>query len=141
MQLMDMGRARAARELFEREWASRHPSTPPPALYPENPEDPIWREADELMDACWAQVPYGAADDSAELETGLGALQPEERWFAGPGYIVCPDGHSSAPSKRACGDCGRPIPGHLEWEANNNAAILGAKVGMQWLRDSRFQNF
>ncbi|MEX0161089.1 MULTISPECIES: hypothetical protein [unclassified Microbacterium] len=53
-------------------------------------------------------------------------------WTAGPGWWGCPNQHTTMLGPKFCGDCGAgPVPSHIEWEANNQLAILNARAQQQ----------
>ena len=120
----------AARERFEQAWRTRHPSTQPPALYPPHPEDPLWVEADQMMDDALGGVQQALASDPAYRST----LQ-EATWTALPGGIICPRGHHVPTTAAYCPTCGTgPVPAQTTWDADQAAILLGARAGLAALR-------
>jgi formate dehydrogenase maturation protein FdhE len=121
---------REARRLFEQAWRAKHPSTQPPALYPEHPEDPLWREADQMMDTAYAQARLSLASNSA-----FKAAVTAATWTASAGYIGCPKNHSFAMSATYCPQCGAgPVPPGIRQQAEEAARRLGERVGLDLLR-------
>ena len=121
---------RAARRMFEQAWMAKHPNTQPPALYPEHPEDPLWREADQMMDAALAQAYHNLASNS-----GFKAAVTAPIWTAAPGYIGCPKNHSFAMSADYCPKCGAgPVPPGIRMQAEEAARRLGERAGLGMLR-------
>lgn len=121
-----------ARAKFEQAWRAKHPSTPPPALYPEHPEDPLWVEADQMMDAELVRVPFSAAT-ATEVQTAI----QSPTWTALAGYIGCPNGHTFSMSAAYCPQCGAgPVPGDVAWRAQQAAIILGARAGLAMIRSN-----
>jgi|SRR3954468_7446298 len=121
---------REARRMFELEWRKKHPSTQPPALYPEHPEDPLWREADQMMDAALAEAHQGLAANS-----GFRAAVTAPTWTAAPGYIGCPNNHGFPMSMTYCPRCGAgPVPAVTRLQAEEGARRLGEHVGIGLLR-------
>ena len=116
--------------MFEQAWRAKHPSTQPPALYPEHPEDPLWREADQMMDVALAQAYQSLASNSAYRAAVTAAT-----WTAAPGYIGCPKNHTFAMSAAYCPQCGAgPVPQHVRLQAEEAARRLGERAGLGLLR-------
>lgn len=130
MKIVETAQGRAARECFESEWRRRYGITPPPALWPEQPENLLWRDASDIMDGCWANAEANARE--AEL-VRLAATAP--RWYAGPGGIVCPNNHYVPLGAVYCPTGGEgPVPANIQWEAEQQAILLGARVSANLLR-------
>jgi hypothetical protein len=125
MQLPGSQHWKDARARFERAWATAHPSTAPPSLYPEHPEDPLWVEADAMMDAELQRVPMSTA-----VATEVTSAIQSSTWTFLPGHIGCPRGHTFSMSHAYCPSCGAgPVPQNVAWEAEQAAIRLGARTG------------
>jgi formate dehydrogenase maturation protein FdhE len=121
---------REARTTFEQAWRAKHPSTQPPALYPEHPEDPLWREADQMMQSALAQAHQSLTSNSA-----FKAAVTAPTWTAAPGYIGCPNNHGFAMSASYCPRCGAgPVPAVIRMQAEEGARRVGERVGLGLLR-------
>jgi formate dehydrogenase maturation protein FdhE len=121
---------REARRMFEQAWRAKHPSTQPPALYPEHPEDPLWREADQMMDIALVQAYQNLASN-----TGYKAAVTAATWTAAPGYIGCPNNHGFAMSADYCPKCGAgPVPPGVRQQAEEGARRMGERAGLGLLR-------
>lgn len=119
-----------ARARFEQSWRAKYPATPPPELYPERPQDPIWVAADQMMDAELAREPMNPTTVT-EVQTAI----QSPSWTALPGYIGCPNGHTFSMSATYCPQCGAgPVSGDVAWQAQQAAMLLGARAGMAALR-------
>jgi hypothetical protein len=120
----------AARERFEAAWRAKHPSTQPPSLFPPHPEDPLWVEADRMMDEALAGVEQALASDAAYRSTLRAPA-----WTVLPGGIICPNGHHVPTTAAFCPTCGTgPVPPQTRWDADQAAILLGAKAGLAALR-------
>lgn len=127
MQIRIPPEMRRAQEIFEAEWKRRHPATPAPspalyeALTPEQRQDPLWREAEELR------------RESALKAHAETLPQPSDgpRWSAFPLWVVCPNNHFVSPEAKFCPQCGLPVPRVVAEDARaltsraNERALLG----------------
>jgi hypothetical protein len=120
---------RAHRE-FRQRWQEKHPGTEPPALSPERPGDPAWREAEALWDAALDDLRQSLAQSS-----DFGAAVTAPTWTAAPGYIGCPDNHSFPMSATFCPTCGKgPVPQWVRLQAEDGAIRMGERAGLGLLQ-------
>lgn len=131
MKLMETAQGRAARACYENEWSRRH-SIPPPSLYPERREDPLWQEGEEISTLCWQRA---EADAQAREAAVLAAEVTKPTWTVVPGWIVCPNNHAISPDTLYCPHDGLgPVPPAIRWEALQQAGDLAARATAAWLR-------